>query len=316
MVIDSMTARRAPTQLDRKKMRSRPNQLFRWLLVAPFVVFLLVMMLYPIVLLVRTALSEVSIVDGAFVHSFAGLSNFTQLTTDGVAGYSFFITAVFVLVTVPATLILGIYTAILVDRSTFFARIAHTVLLWPAILTPVVVSVIWFLILSPNIGGLNRVLESLGLPGQSLLATGWGSMTAVIIIDVWHWTPLVFLLIYSALKGIDGGLLEAARVDGASEWGVYLRIALPLLRPAILTAALIRITMGAKTFDEMYLVTHGGPDNATMLVSLYIRQVIFDRLELGYGAALSIAVIFAVVLSVGLVMLGRALGRSRGVLDV
>lgn len=308
-----MEADAVPARLPKSRTRSaKPGgdaSLFRVLSLLPFVAFLLVFALYPVLQLVRTALSDVALVDGAFRYSFDGLGNFGQLGTDGTAGYSFLVTALFILVTVPVTLVLGALLAILVDRSVLFARVAHTILLWPAVVTPVVVSVIWFLILSPNVGGLNRVLASLGLPTQGWLAHGPGAVGSIMLVDVWHWTPLVFLLLYSALKGIDGELLEAARVDGASEWKVYTRVVLPLLRPAILAAALIRLTMGAKAFDEMYLLTHGGPGTATTLVSLYIRDVFFDQLELGYGAALSVVVILAVGVALGLVLLGRKLGR-------
>ncbi len=303
------TSRGKPTT---RRRTQRGSRLFWLSLVLPFVGFLLVFTLYPVLQLVRTALSNVQIIDGAFSYSFTGLGNFAQIGSDGTAHYSFLITALFILVTVPVTLVLGVVLAILVDRSVIFARVAHTLLLWPAVITPVVVSVVWYLILSPNIGGLNRMLEAFGLPGQSLLASGPGAVSAVMLVDVWHWTPLVFLLVYSSLKGIDGELLEAARVDGAGDWQMYTRIALPLLKPTIIAAALIRLTMGVKTFDEMYLLTHGGPDNSTMLVSLYIRQVFFDQLDLGYGAALSLAVIIGIGVAVTIVLLGRTLGRSFG----
>lgn len=294
----------APTKARRKV------SLFWVLSLVPFGAFLIVFMAYPFAELVRTSLSDVAIVNGAFTYSFAGLGNFAHFVGDSTAHYSFLITAVFILVTVPVTLLLGVLLAILLDRSVIFARFAHTILLWPVLMTPVVLSVVWFLILSPNIGALNRLLASLGLPAQGLLASGPGAVGAIMLVDVWHWAPLVFLLVFSALKGIDGELFEAARVDGASEWQVYARIALPVLKPAIIAAGLIRLTMGAKTFDEMYLLTQGGPGTSTMMVSLYIRRVFFDQLDLGYGAAVSLAVIFAVGVALGLVLLGRTLGRS------
>lgn len=294
--------------------RRRPasNRTFGLVALVPFAFFLLLFALYPLFQLVRTAFSDVTLIDGAFSYAPSAGENFTRIWTDDVALYSFQITAVFILVTVPVTLVLGVLLAVLVDRSVVFARIAHTVLLWPVVITPVVVSVVWFLILSPNVGGLNRVLASLGLPEQAWLAGSTGAIGSIMLVDVWHWTPLVFLLVFSAIRGIDPALLEAARVDGAGEWRVYGSIVLPLLAPAIMAAGLIRLTMGAKTFDEMYLLTRGGPDSATTLVSLYIRNVFFDELELGYGAALSVAVIVAIGIGVALVALGRWAGRLTG----
>lgn len=130
-------------------------------------------------------------------------------------------------------------------------------------------------------------------------------MAAIILVDVWHWTPLVFILVFTAVQGVDVSLLDAARVDGASDRQVYRHVVLPLLVPAIAVASFIRLTMGAKAFDEMYVLTKGGPGDATMLISLYIRNVFFDQLQLGYGAAVSIVVVVAALAVVGLVALGR-----------
>jgi multiple sugar transport system permease protein len=136
-------------------------------------------------------------------------------------------------------------------------------------------------------------------------------VASIMVVDIWHWTPLVFVLIYTAILGVDTELLEAARVDGARDRQVYRHVVLPLLAPAIAAASLIRLTMGAKAFDEMFVLTQGGPGNATTLVSLYIRTLFFDQLKLGYGAAVSILVIIAVAVALGLVALGRALRPAR-----
>lgn len=100
-------------------------------------------------------------------------------------------------------------------------------------------------------------------------------------------------------------------MDGASEWQSYRHVVLPLLLPAIGAATLIRLTMGAKAFDEMYVLTQGGPGTATTLVSLYIRNVFFDQLDLGYGAAVSVLVIIAIVAVLALIALGRALSMRK-----
>jgi multiple sugar transport system permease protein len=284
---------------------------FRLLTVLPLLAFLAVFAVYPIVELVRMSVSDVRFANGAFLWSFAGTDNYARAAPDTTFRYSLLITAVFIAVTVIATVVLGTALAIIVHRSVLLAGIARNVLLWPALIAPVVVSVIWFLVLSPNVGSLNKVLGSLGLEPQGWLGRPAGAIGSIILVDVWHWTPLVFIIVYSALQAIDRELLEAARVDGASEPRVYQRIVLPLLAPTIAAAALIRLTMGAKAFDEMYLLTHGGPGTSTTLISLYIRNVFFDQLQLGYGAALSVIVIGAIGVAVALVMLGRKLGQIR-----
>jgi multiple sugar transport system permease protein len=280
---------------------------FRVAALLPLIAFIVVFTGYPMVELVRMSLSDVQIRGGDFVSSYAGTVNYREFGSDGLAHHSFLITGLFILVTVPATVGLGTLLAILVHRSTRLAGVARSVLLWPALIAPVVVSVIWWLMLTPNFGALNKVLDSVGAGQQGWLGSSTGAMASIIAVDVWHWTPLVFILIFTAVQGVDATLLDAARVDGATDRQTYRHVVLPLLVPAILVASFIRLTMGAKAFDEMYVLTKGGPEDATTLVSLYVRSVFFDQLKLGYGAAVSILVIVAVIAALGLVALGRVL---------
>jgi multiple sugar transport system permease protein len=262
--------------------------------VLPFALFMIVFAVYPLGQLARMSLSHVSVEQGRFSWSSAGLANFARMLGDEVAADSVVATLVFIAGAVPLTILLGTLLAILVDRAVLLVGVARNVILWPAVVAPVVVSLMWLLILSPSVGVLNKVLASLGLPAQGWLGSPTGAVVSVIAVDVWHWTPVVFLLVYTALKGIDAEILEAARVDGANERQIFWRVLLPLLTPALAAAALIRLVMGVKAFDEMYLLTRGGPGDATTLVSLHIRNVFFDRLELGYGAAFSLAVVLFV----------------------
>jgi multiple sugar transport system permease protein len=279
--------------------------------VLPFALFLLVFAVYPLVQLVRMSLSHVEIQRGQFTWDFVGVDNFTRMLSDQVAQDSVISTAVFILGAVPLTIVLGTVLAILVERAVVLGGLARNVILWPAVVAPVVVSLMWLLILSPSVGALNKLLASLGLPAQGWLGSTWGARWSVIAVDVWHWTPLVFLLIYTAILGIDRELYEAARVEGATEMQVLRYIVLPLLRPALFAAFLIRLVMSIKAFDEMFLLTKGGPGTSTTLVSLHIRNVFFDQLELGYGAAFSVAIVVVTAVMVTVAALVRRLATRR-----
>lgn len=285
----------------RSSGRGRPRPAFPVVAVLPFAAVLAVFAIYPLAELLRMSVSDTRISSGQFISHFTGLDNYLLALADPVAMTSIVNTVVFVATTVPLTLALGTALAILLDRAALVKRIGQTVILWPAVIAPVVVSVIWLLILSPTIGLLNDVLETLGLPTQGWLGSGVGAMAAIIAVDVWHWTPLVFLLVYTSLRGLDSDVLEAARVDGASEWRLLRNIVLPLLKPTLVAAGLIRLVMGVKAFDEMYLLTHGGPGTATTLITHHIRNVFFDALEFGEGAAFSVIVVFAVGLGITVV---------------
>lgn len=273
--------------------------------ILPFAAFLAVFAVYPLAQLVRMAFSDVQLEQGLFTWSFAGVANFVRLLDDPIAVRAVVVTTIFTVSAVPASIVLGTLAAVLVDRSTLFTGLARNVILWPAVIAPVVVSLMWLLILSPNLGALNNLLATLGLPGQGWLGSPTGAMGAIIAVDVWHWTPVVFLIVYTALRGMDADVLAAARVDGASERQLLWHIVIPLLRPALLAAALIRLVMCVKAFDEVYLLTRGGPGSATTLVTLHIRNVFFDRVELGYGASYSVVIVAVVAAVLALWAAGR-----------
>ncbi len=265
----------------------------------PFVLFIAVFAAYPLIEVVRMSFASVDVVDGAFVSSFTGMDNYAEVLSSAETWNSIRVTVIFIVATVLGTLILGLILALIVNRSVLLLGLARNVLIWPAVVAPVAVSVMWLMLVSPTVGGVNKVLQTIGLPEQSWLNTEGGALGVAIAVDVWHWTPIVFLFLYTALQAISHDFIEAARIDGASERAILRHIVLPLLKPAIAAAALIRVVQGVKAFDEIYLLTRGGPNDATMLASLHIRDMFFERLEFGHASALSVIVVLAVALIVG-----------------
>ena len=278
----------------------------------PFILLVLGFAGYAWVQVVEMAFAHVRVQGGQFVWTAAGFDNFSAVMRNPVAWHAMVNTVVFVVATVLVTVLLGLVLAILVQRSLLFGAAARILVIWPAVVAPVVVSLIWLLVLSPNIGLLNKILTTIALPSQSWLGTEWGAMASIIIVDVWHWTPIPFLLLYTSLCAIDGETIEAAHCDGASEWQVVRYVQLPMLVPTIAATVFIRAVMSVKAFDEMYLLTSGGPNDATTMVSLHIRDVFFDQLNLGYGAAFSVLVVVLVAGTIGVALLARnVLQQSR-----
>jgi multiple sugar transport system permease protein len=134
------------------------------------------------------------------------------------------------------------------------------------------------------------------MPHQSWLASTTWALPTLVVVDVWHWTPVVFLLVLAGLASIDQTLYEAARVDGASEWRIFWRITLPLLAPTLAIAAMARAILGFKVFDEIFLLTNGGPGTSTEVVSTYVRDVFFEQFNMGYGAFLGITIVLLLIL--------------------
>jgi multiple sugar transport system permease protein len=274
---------------------------------APFLVFVIALGAVPFAQVIRMSFSEVEIEGTTFAWKWNGLDNIERVLADPQAWQAIGNTLIFVIATTAGTLILGSILAILVDRGVAMLPIARNVLVWPAIIAPVIVSLMWLLLLSPTAGGINKLFRSLDWPLQQWLNEGFGAMTAVIVVDLWHWTPVVFLFVYTALKGIDEATLEAARVDGASEFVLLQRIVLPLLTPALAAVAMVRVVMGVKAFDEMYLLTSGGPNGATTLVSQHIRDLFFVSFRFGDASAFG----FLIVVATALILGGFLFIRSR-----
>lgn len=294
--------------------RKRPVPWFKYLAVTPLILFFLGLVAYPVGQLVWLSFGDVRLVAGDLLWRFVGFDNFARMLDDQTFARSLQNSLIFISFTVVITVVLGVMLALFTDRLVRGQQWVQNVLIWPAIIAPVVISVIWLLVLSPQIGLLNKLLVSVGLTPQTWLGEPVGAMASIIVVDVWHWTPIVFLFVYTALRGIDPAVLEAASVDGASYARTVRHIILPLLTPAILGVAGIRVVMGVKAFDEMYLLTFGGPGEATTVITIYLREVFFEAFRYGYGAALSVTVVLLVVALIGMAFGVQRLTRkaSRG----
>ena len=271
----------------------------------PFVIFLAIFAIYPLYEMFRLSFMRTEIFNGEFLSEFTGLDNFRKIPDDPQAINAIKVTLLFSLLCVIFTIILGIAGAIMVQSSKIFKNWARNIFVWPAVVAPVVVSVMWLLILDPTVGLINKILQSLGQQPQIWLDSKTGAFISVVVVDVWHWTPVVFLFIYAGLNGINQEIIEAARVDGASERLIVRRIILPILLPTIAVIALLRTIMSIKAFDEMYLLTKGGPEGATSLISLHIRKIFVEVLDFGYASALSLCIVAVLALTVALSYFAR-----------
>jgi multiple sugar transport system permease protein len=282
---------------------------FKLWALAPLVVFFVLFAVYPLIELVRMALSTVNLQNGLFTWHFSGTANLRKAFHDSTFATAVTNSVVFAVATTILTVVIGTALAVLVSRARLLRGIARNIFLWPAVIAPVAVSVLWLLVYDSQLGLLNKILADVGLPGQGWLGRGHSALAAVIVVDVWHWTPIVFVFVSAALASIDEEILDAARVDGAGGWQVLRHVTLPLLMPTIAVVTGIRIIMASKVFDEMYLLTHGGPGTSTTVVSIYVRNVFFDRVDLGYGAALGLIIVIAIVLVFLFAVLLRSLTR-------
>jgi multiple sugar transport system permease protein len=255
-----------------------------YLLIAPTLAVLLALSIYPLIYSIR-----VSFQTGAGARAVWSLGNFTRL-----AGDDFFLAAlghtlVYALVALTCEFLLGLALAVLLNESLRGRNFFRAALLVPMMLPTVVVGVVWRLMLNSNFGAINGTLKGAGVNTASLTWTASPKLAlfSVIVVDIWQWTPFMFLVLLAGLQAIPQEPYEAAQIDGSSRWQTFRRVTLPLLKPAILIALLLRTMDLLRVFDQVFILTEGGPGFATETISLYIYRTAFRFSDFGYAAAMS-----------------------------
>lgn len=268
--------------------------------VSPAIFVLLALSIYPLIYAVKVSLTGA---DGGFT-----LANFTRLLHDHLFAIAAAQTLLLTVAALSIEFTLGLALALLIDSLVRAKSFFRAGLLVPMLLPPVVAAVAWRLIFNPQFGVLNGTLREFGVNTASLLWTGGdrSALASVILVDVWEWTPFLFLLLSAGLQAIPPEPLEAARIDGASAWQIFRDVTLPLLRPVILLALLLRAMDLVRIFDQIFILTQGGPGTATETLSLYIYRTAFRFSSFGYASAMSFVLLGAtIIFSRGLMRLMR-----------
>lgn len=235
------------------------------------------------------SLHNISMIKQTF--SFVGLTNFSDLFQDKRAWTSVGKTLQFSLIATFIELALGLAIALYFNRQFPGRKLVRALMLIPMIMTPVVSGLIWRIFYDPNAGIINYYLGLIGLGSKhDWLGSVDLAMFSVIIADVWQWTPFVFLILASALDAMPSEPLEAAKVDGASPVQTFMHITLPLLKPALLIALLLRLMDSIKTFDIIYVMTRGGPSLATETANMYAYIQGFNNFNLSYATVINLSI--------------------------
>jgi len=282
------------------------DRTFQYWTIAPLIITLLFLVAYPSVQLLRMSVSEVDIVKGKAVWEFVGLKHLETALQDPVVPVALKNTLIFVIAVVIIETMLSLLISILVSRSKHLVGLYRTVMLIPLLIPPIAIGTMWRLMYDYNYGFINQVLDLIGIAGPTWTANPKLALPSIILVDLWHWTSFMFLIILAGLESLPLELNEAARVDGASEGQIFRFITLPLLRPTLITAVMLRTIFAFKVFDEIFLLTGGGPGTATEVVSLYIYKVFSGQFRLGYASFLALGL--ALIISV-FVIFYRRLGQ-------
>jgi multiple sugar transport system permease protein len=280
-----------------------------WVLLAPAAFALTAVAAYPLIAGIRASFRTYRY--GRDLGS-AGLDNYRVILHDAVFWEAMWTTARYVAIAVAIETLLGLALALLVANELRFSRLVRVGLILPMTIAPVVVGVIWRLMYASDIGVVNPVFSALGLGTPNVLARGTSAFIGVVAVDIWEWTPLLFLIILAGLQSLPQEPLEAARVDGAGPWRVFVDHTLPLLRPVLMVAVVLRLIDAIGTFDQIFVLTKGGPGNATQLISTYAYNTAFRFSQYGRAMAMVMALLVCVLLltAVAIRLMRRATART------
>jgi multiple sugar transport system permease protein len=251
----------------------------------------------PAVYLLVTSLTPLRLVNPETAWDFSEpLRNYLSLLEDERFRNSVWIQVKLSVFTVGLQLLAGLGVAMLLNVRWKFLEAVRTTFLIPMVLPPIVVAIIWKVLYTPDISPIHHFLASIGHPQGAMITSPDWALWAIIIADVWEWFPFTMLMLLAALQIMPEEPLEAARIDGAGAWQLFLLVILPLLRPTLLVAGLFRLIESIKAFPLIYILTDGGPGTVTEVTNYYAFLQAFNFSYLGFASAITVVMVAATFL--------------------
>jgi multiple sugar transport system permease protein len=267
---------------------------FAWLYMAPTVIALAVVVAAPLLYSLYLSFHAYIITYG--MGGFVGLENYLQVIATDLAQVSW-VTLKLTVMSVLLELVIAFGLALLLNQPGLAFRDVYLVILMiPILMTPVAVALMFRLMLNPSLGIVNWLIGLVGIAPQGWFGDPVLALPAVVFVDVWHETSLMLLILYAGLKSLPAEPIEAARIDGASRLQILWYVVIPLMKPMILVALLIRMIWALKSYDLIYMLTQGGPGKTTETISFYAYRLGFRFLDIGQAAAVSFILLAVVVL--------------------
>jgi multiple sugar transport system permease protein len=277
-------------------------------LLGPALGYLLVFSLFPLVYSLGISFYEFDVIDSDW--EFVGLEHYRSLWSDAVFWQAARTTALMVGVGVALQSVLGTALALFFNLGLRGSALVRGLLVVPMILNPVVVGLMWRALLNPDWGLVNWLLGGVGYDTPpNWLGDPAVAKWVLIFVDVWQWTPFVFIIVFARLQALPDEIFEAAAVDGANTWGRLSHVTLPLLASAIVFAGIFRAIDAFRTFDLVYGLTYGGPGRSTTTLSFYGFETGFSFTRYGFSSA--IAYVMVMVAAVASTMLLRRVDIRR-----
>ncbi|MND40530.1 Inner membrane ABC transporter permease protein YcjO [compost metagenome] len=283
------------------RLRRRSKKLLPYWLLSPAVIVTLVIVFLPMVQAVWTSFYDLVLFKPK-ATVFVGVGNYIKLLADPVFWAAFWNTCIWIGLTVPLQMGLGLITALLLNREFPWRGLARALVIIPWALPSVVIALMWRWIYDPNTGVLNDILLNLSVVSHAVpwLADPNIALYAIIATLTWQGFPFFAIMILAGLQGIPKSQYEAASIDGASPWRQFVNVTLPGIAPVLATAGLLRVIWVANSMDVIFVMTGGGPGYSTYTLPLYAFVKARQNLDFGYGTA--IAVTFTLLLGVLVVL--------------
>jgi len=275
----------------------------------PAVVFIGLLMVFPILYTLYLSFTNWNLTSG-MEPSFVGLSSYLRVFSEPRFLHALGRTFTFTVFAVAIEVVLGVAIALILNRAFIGKSVAKLLLLLPLVATPVAVGIVFNLFYDPTIGLLNFALHALGLPQGRWVSSENSVIASLVLVDVWQWTPMITLIVLAGLAGLSEEPVEAARVDGASDWQILRFVTIPMVMPVILTAMILRLIDALKTFDIIFAMTGGGPGYASETLNIMGFKYSFEYFRMGQSSVILVALFLVVLLcSLGIMKL-RASSES------
>ncbi|MGG5822870.1 carbohydrate ABC transporter permease [Falsiroseomonas sp. HW251] len=278
-----------------------------WWFVVPCAVVVLATILFPWTFTLYMSVHEWKLGGG---HSWVGFANYQKLFTDERFLNAIWRTMYYTVLAVVFPMVLGLLAALAFHRKFPLRGLARTVFILPMMATPVAVALVWTMMFHPQLGVLNWILTSVGLPPSSWVYDADTVIPTLVMVEVWHWTPLVMLILLGGLASLPVDPYEAAKIDGATPFQAFWHITLPLLAPFLVVALVIRTIDALKAFDTIYVITQGGPGTASETINIFLYLQGFAYYNMGYASAVVVVFFIIIIALASLLLWTRARAKA------
>ena len=264
------------------------------LMMAPAILFMILISVYPMIFNLVNCFRDWNLAKPGS-GKFVGFANFIDVFHNGNLVIAFRNTLVYMVSAVTIEFLLGFAIALLLSNYRGPSRVTRSLMITPTMIAPIVAALMWLFMFNSDYGIIKRILQLCGVMNPpAILASKIWAMPAVILVDVWQWTPFVMLTLYAGITAMPKDEIEAACVDGANGWQRLIHVMLPSLKPVIAVVLLMRGMDAFKSFEAVYMLTKGGPGNATETVSFYGYKVGFSFFEIGKCSAICLMISFVI----------------------